>query len=99
MHKATLIKLIAKQTGVEHASVAKVVESYTNQVVRAVTAGERVDMRGFGCFKRVMRKAKVGRNISTGAPVHIPEHFEPVFEPADNFKVVVKHQLSHNLLP
>jgi len=41
-------------------------------ILRETNAGETVQLRGFGTFKRVERAAKQGRNPRTGDPISIP---------------------------
>lgn len=46
----------------------------------ALHRGERVDIRGFGNFKVIKRKARKGRNPKTGKPVDIPPKNAPFFK-------------------
>jgi DNA-binding protein HU-beta len=41
-------------------------------ILRETDAGETLQVRGFGTFKRVARAAKTGRNPKTGGTVEIP---------------------------
>lgn len=40
-------------------------------IVRAVEAGERVELRGFGSFFPRQRQSRMGRNPRTGKVVHV----------------------------
>ena len=40
-------------------------------IVRAVEAGERVELRGFGSFFPRQRQSRLGRNPKTGEVVHV----------------------------
>jgi len=40
-------------------------------IVRAVEAGERVELRGFGSFFPRQRQSRMGRNPKTGEVVHV----------------------------
>ncbi|HNT51523.1 MAG TPA: HU family DNA-binding protein [Cyclobacteriaceae bacterium] len=59
-------------------------------VLKAFTAtlrkGEQIDLRGFGTFKVIERKAKKGRNVYTGEAMDIPA------------RKIVKFYPSHKLL-
>jgi integration host factor subunit beta len=47
----------------------------------AVANGERIEIRGFGGFSTIHRKARIGRNPKTGESVSVPNrhtvHFKP----------------------
>jgi integration host factor subunit beta len=47
----------------------------------ALARGQRIEIRGFGSFSVRIRPSRVGRNPSTGEPVHIPEKRVPYFKP------------------
>ena len=57
-----------------------------NKIENAVEAGEEVNIPKFGKFKKKLRAARVGRDMTTGCMVPIPERYMPVFEPAKHFK-------------
>ena len=46
----------------------------------ALARGERIEIRGFGSFKPIKRKARDGRNPKTGEPVDIPAKKTPFFK-------------------
>ncbi len=90
MTKQELVVAIAYRTGVSQPGVLKVIEALSDEVKKQVTKGGDVTLRGFGTFQTKTRKEKVGRNISLGQPVVIPEHRIPYFKPAAEFKISVK---------
>jgi integration host factor subunit beta len=51
------------------------------QISHALSAGQRIEIRGFGSFTLYAREARVGRNRRTGEPVALPmrrvAHFRP----------------------
>lgn len=51
-----------------------------------VTAGNKVNIAGFGTFKRSERKARKGRNPKTGEELQIAAKKAPAFTAAKNFK-------------
>lgn len=57
----------------------KNVELVINDLVKVMTDsianGERIEIRGFGGFSIVLRKARMARNPKTGEQVSLPEHF------------------------
>ena len=53
--------------------VEKVFEIIFSQVLEALSRGDNVEIRGFGTFKTIKRKARVGRNPKNSELVQIPE--------------------------
>jgi integration host factor beta subunit len=50
------------------------------ELVRTLSRGERLELRGFGAFAVKRREARVGRNPRTGVNVHVPEEHVPFFK-------------------
>ena len=49
-----------------------VVEQIIASMVRALRAGDKIELRGFGSFHTRDRKARIGSNPKTGATVAVP---------------------------
>lgn len=90
MTKQELVFNVANSTKVEPATVEKVVNWTMATIIGAMSAGQSIYLRGFGTFTPKVRKAKIGRNISKGTQVLIPEHRVPYFKPCNDFKRVVR---------
>ncbi len=88
MNKSELIDLVADHVGGK-ANATKAVDTIIDQIQRAVTAGERVAISGFGIFERQERAARIGRNPATGAAVKIKKSAAPKFRPGSEFKAYV----------
>jgi integration host factor subunit beta len=54
-------------------------EIFLDEILAIMSEGQRIEIRGFGCFKPVIRKKRVGRNPRTGDVVEIPEYTAPYF--------------------
>ena len=65
-------------------------EALFKEIKETLEGGENVYVRGFGSFVIKQRKAKIGRNITKGKSVEIPEHYVPSFKPAKVFTERVK---------
>ena len=85
MTKAEIVNQIGKSTGIDKAEVLVVVESFMDEVKKAMVSGEEVFLRGFGSFIIKERAAKKARNISKGTTIDIPAHNIPAFKPAKTF--------------
>lgn len=57
-----------------------IVATIFEEVVAALAAGERVELRGFGAFTVKRRNARTGRNPRTGAAVTVNEKRVPFFK-------------------
>ena len=90
MTKADIVNEIAKNTGVDKASVLASVESFMEIVKDSLAKNENVYLRGFGSFIVKKRAQKTARNISKNTTIIIPEHNIPAFKPAKTFVVQVK---------
>lgn len=90
MTKADLVNEIAKDTGVEKASVLATIESFMEIVKDSLAKNENVYLRGFGSFIVKKRAQKTARNISKNTTIIIPEHNIPAFKPAKTFVAQVK---------
>jgi integration host factor subunit beta len=55
-------------------------ESLIDEIFVAMAEGHRIEIRGFGCFKPVTRKKRIGRNPRTGEVVEIPAYTAPCFK-------------------
>lgn len=90
MTKADIVNEIAKNTGVDKASVLATVESFMDVVKESLANDENVYLRGFGSFIVKKRAQKTARNISKNTTIIIPEHNIPAFKPAKTFVAQVK---------
>jgi integration host factor subunit beta len=74
MTKSQLIELIAeKAPHVPPRRVEAIVNAIFERMTQALKAGERIELRGFGCFAVKSRSARLGRNPKTGALVPLPQ--------------------------
>jgi DNA-binding protein HU-beta len=88
VNKAQLIDRLSAQLGSKKAAT-DAVDGVIDTITRAVSAGERVAITGFGVFEKVARPARTGRNPRTGATVKIKKTSVPKFKAGQSFKDVV----------
>lgn len=82
MTKSELIeRLAADQTHLNQADVELAVRSILEQLSRALSEGDRIEIRGFGSFSLHFRPPRMGRNPKTGEPVALPGKYVPHFKP------------------
>jgi len=63
----------------------KILEIIFIQISEALSRGENVEIRGFGTYKIVKRKARTGRNPKNSQPVEIPEKNAVRWKMSKNF--------------
>jgi DNA-binding protein HU-beta len=90
MTKADIVNEIAKNTGIDKATVLATVEAFMESVKGALAKKENVYLRGFGSFIVKHRAEKTARNISKNTTIIIPAHNIPAFKPAKTFMNKVK---------
>jgi len=81
MIKSEMVQKIANAN--QHLSfkeVEQIVNVIFEEIVLALSRGDRVELRGFGTFTVRKRDARVGRNPRTGEPVEVAEKFVPFFK-------------------
>lgn len=88
MNKAQLVEAVAEQLGGRKAA-AEAVDAVLDTMVRAVVAGDRVSVTGFGTFEKVERSARFARNPQTGEKVKVKKTSVPRFRPGQGFKDLV----------
>ncbi|MHC5906257.1 HU family DNA-binding protein [Streptomyces sp. S6] len=88
MNKAQLVEAIADKVGGRQ-NAAEAVDAVLDAIVRAVVAGDRVSVTGFGSFEKVDRPARYARNPQTGERVRVKKTSVPRFRAGQGFKDLV----------
>jgi len=53
--------------------VEKILDIIFSEILGALSRGNNVEIRGFGTYKRIKRKARIGRNPKNSQSIQIPE--------------------------
>ena len=73
MVKSGLIqKLCNMHPNILRKDIKKILDIIIFEMVEALCRNEAVEIRGFGRFKTVMRKARIGRNPKNSKAVQVP---------------------------
>ncbi len=81
MIKSELVQRIAERnTHLYQRDIENIVSSILDEIVKALSRGDRVELRGFGAFSTKARAARVGRNPRTGDSVTVDQKSVPVFK-------------------
>lgn len=70
--KPDVVKAVAEAEQITHAAAKTIIEAFFRNIFEGLKAGHAIELRDFGVFKAVQRKAKRGRNPKTGQLVMIP---------------------------
>ena len=89
MHKADLVRRVARDTGLTKADVLRVVDAVLAQVTRALRRGDEVKLVDFGTFLVSHHRARAAHNPYTGAAMKVPARRWPRFSPGKKLKAVV----------
>jgi nucleoid DNA-binding protein len=90
MTKEELINKIAKEANVTKAQANKAANAFFEGVTSSLKRGRKVSFVGFGTFSVAKRKARMGRNPQTGAPIRIAASRVPKFKAGKQLKDAVK---------
>ena len=82
MSKTELIHRISSQNPhLSQRDVEKIVSVILDEIVDALSRGDRVELRCFGAFSVKHRGARAGRNPRTGVAVAVGKKALPYFKP------------------
>ena len=81
MIRSELVQKIADENPhLYQRDVERIVATIFDEIIEAMSRGDRVELRGFGDFSVKKRDARVGRNPRTGASVQVEEKHVPFFK-------------------
>jgi integration host factor subunit beta len=80
MTKAELVTQVALKTELTKQQTAEVVDLLLECIIKALQAGDKVELRGFGSFRRRDRRPRLGRNPKTGEVVAVCAQTVPFFK-------------------
>ena len=89
MTKADLIEEVSRVVEMTRKDSEVIVEAIFDSVVRALRAGDKIEIRGYGSFRTRQRQPRVGRNPKTGTRVEVPSKRIPYFKPSKELKDLV----------
>ncbi|NMB13294.1 MAG: HU family DNA-binding protein [Firmicutes bacterium] len=77
--KVELVSKVAENTQMTKKDVGACIDALFSVIQETLTAGEKVQLTGFGTFEVRERAARKGRNPQTGAEIDIAARRMPVF--------------------
>ena len=89
MSKQDLIDSIAEHAELSKEKAGVAVNAMISYIEKTLTKGEEVSIPPLGKFKITKRKAREGRNPTTGKSIQIPASNVPKFQPSKTLKLAV----------
>lgn len=87
MNKSDLIlKILESEPTLYKKDANKIVDVFFDTISKAISNGERVELRGFGVFDVKQRQARIARNPKNGEAVAVPSKKVPFFRMGKNMK-------------
>lgn len=81
MTRSELIELLAQRDGLKEGDVDAAVKTLLDHMAETLSAGGRIEIRGFGSFSLHRRPPRTGRNPRTGEAVEVKARCWPHFKP------------------
>ena len=88
MIKLDIVNEVVNKTGITKTKAEMAVETVFESMKRALSVGDRIELRGFGIFTVRPRKTGIGRNPRTGAEVAIPPGKAVRFKPGKELQAL-----------
>ena len=88
MIKQDIVKDLVNRTGISERKAVAAVETVLEGMKRALSKGERIELRGFGIFSVRPRKLGIGRNPRTGTVVALAPGKAVRFRPGKGLKTL-----------
>jgi nucleoid DNA-binding protein len=88
--QSALIQIVADQAGMNKAEAKRFIETYLDVVKAHVLKGVKVKLGDIGMIMIRARKARMGRNPQTGAPVKIKASKKLAFRQSATMRDIVK---------
>ena len=79
MNKSEFVAALAEKAGLSKKDAEKALSAFVETVVDEMTAGNKVQLIGFGTFEAKTRAARTARNPQTGEAIEIAAAKKPAF--------------------
>jgi DNA-binding protein HU-beta len=86
MNKETFVSFLASEFDISKKEAEKVVNNFTEGVIRAISKGESIALVGFGSFYSIDIKAREGINPKTREKMQIKAYKQPGFKAGQKLK-------------
>jgi nucleoid DNA-binding protein len=90
--KLDLVRDLSYKNGVSQEIAQQFTETFIQTIQSYFIEGNDLQIRKFGTWRQVERKAKVGRNVSTKERIHIPAKTAIKFTLAKDFESIINNK-------
>jgi len=90
MRKGDLIEIVSRKAHLTKKASLEAVETFLDEIEKALTKGEKVILSGFGTFKVVSVKDKDVIVPKTKQKITVKSHRAPRFSPGRSLRKVIK---------
>lgn len=90
MNKSELIEAVSNKTGHSKKDTKDTIEATLDTIMETLAGGDTIPLIGFGTFSTSERKARIGRNPSTGEEIEIKASVVPKFKAGSKMKEMCK---------
>ena len=97
--KQDIIHHVIERTGLPRNKAEAAVDTVFESLKKALAAGDRIELRGFGVFNVRPRKTGIGRNPRTGAEVTITPGKAVRFKPGKELHLLDSEEKSPEATP
>jgi integration host factor subunit beta len=85
--KSELLRVLKEKCpALQPSDVELALNCLLEHMISSLASGERIEIRGFGCFTLHHRAPRIGRNPKTGTAVHLPAKVKLQFKPGKDMK-------------
>ncbi len=86
MNKNEFIEAVSSEARLTKSDAANAIDAVFTAIAKALVAGEKVSVSGFGTFEVKVKPARTGINPATKEKIAIPERKAVAFKVAKNLK-------------
>ena len=95
--KAVLTDRLASKLGFNKRESMDIVETFLEEIKLSLENGEQVKLAGYGNFRLIDKKQRIGRNLTTGEEVPISERRVVVFSAGEKLNNKVESYVKSDL--
>lgn len=94
MIKEDIVDVVSQDIKLPKHECLNIVDCIIDSIKEILESGRKIEIREFGTFSAVDRKAKIGRIIATGGTVIVPPRRAPKFLPGRILKDLINTPLT-----
>lgn len=98
MTKSEVANILMEKTGLGRQESVDAVQVFIDSMTKALEAGDKVSLVGFGTFYIKEKEARRGRNPRTGVDIQIEKKSVVTFKPGKSFRDSVDQHFSGKTL-